>query len=168
MAKFHVSTDGNPRVCTASKGNCPFGGDENHYTSKEAARAAFEASEAIPESTSKKTTFGEPVRTTNMRGDVEWLNSLGQLHRDGDLPAIEGVNGSKYWYQNGKLHRDGDLPAVEFADGSKAWYQNGEVHRDGGLPAVQWVDGTKDWWVNGIFQYCILPDGTRSDDSGDF
>ncbi len=162
MAKYHVSPDGNPRVCSAPNGKCPFGGDETHYTSKEAARAAFEASEVIPEPASKKVDVGESVRTVNEWGDVYWLNANGELHRDGDLPAIENPDGSKAWYRNGQRHRDGDLPAIEDADGSKLWCQNGLLSRDGDLPATEYADGSKEWWVNGIFQYRISPDGTRA------
>ena len=35
-----------------------------------------------------------------------------KCHRE-DGPAIEGANGSKYWYLNGKLHRE-DGPAIEY------------------------------------------------------
>ena len=47
----------------------------------------------------------------------------GKLHRT-DGPAIESVNGDKYWYKNDKLHR-ADGPAIELADGDKYWYLNG-------------------------------------------
>ncbi len=161
MPKYHVSSDGNPRVCKASEGNCPIGGDETHYTNKEAARASFEESVAASESTSKKAQSSESVRTVTAWGYVEWRNAGGQIHRDGDLPAVEAKDGSKYWHQNGKLHRDGGLPAIEFPDGTKEWYQNGRYHRDGDLPAIEWADGTKEWWINGKFQYKILPDGSR-------
>ena len=53
----------------------------------------------------------------------EWYKN-GELHRDGDKPAVEYSNGDKMWYQNGKLHRDGDKPAVEYAIGDKKWYKN--------------------------------------------
>ncbi len=148
MPKYHVSMDGNPRVCTAAEGNCPLGGNENHYTSKEAARAAFEKS-------------AWSVRTVTPWGDVEWRNAGGQIHRDYDLPAIENPDGSKAWYRNGLMHRDGGLPAIEYPNGTKKWYRNGKRHRDGDLPAVELADGSKAWWVNGKFQYRILPDGTR-------
>jgi hypothetical protein len=36
-------------------------------------------------------------------GNKSWLNEAGQLHRNNDLPAIIGANGTQYWYQNGKL-----------------------------------------------------------------
>lgn len=41
--KFHINpATGEPGKCSAENGGCPFGGEDNHYTSKEAARAAFE------------------------------------------------------------------------------------------------------------------------------
>ena len=39
------------------------------------------------------------------------------------------------WYKNGELHRDGDLPAVIWHHGSKEWYRYGKRHRDHG-PAM--------------------------------
>lgn len=43
--KFHINpATGEPGKCSAENGGCPFGGEDNHYTSKEAARAAFEKS----------------------------------------------------------------------------------------------------------------------------
>lgn len=41
MDKFHINAEGNPGKCTA-KVKCPFGGDDVHYFSKEAAQKAFE------------------------------------------------------------------------------------------------------------------------------
>ena len=187
MAKYHVSTDGNPRVCSASEGKCPFGGNENHYTSKEAARAAFEESTEALGATSKKTSSGESVRMVNWKGVVKWISSNGEVHRDGDLPAVEWPDGQKEWYRNGllhrdggqpavelshgtklwyqndELHRDGDLPAIEYVNGTKKWYRNGQPHRDGNQPAVEWSDGTKEWWVNGWFLRRVSADGTDSD-----
>lgn len=41
--KFHINpATGEPGKCSAERGGCPFGGEDDHYTSKEAARAAFE------------------------------------------------------------------------------------------------------------------------------
>lgn len=43
--RYHIiTTTGEPGVCTAKEGNCPYGKDAQHFTSKEAAREAFEAS----------------------------------------------------------------------------------------------------------------------------
>ena len=46
MAKFHInSKTGEPGACQATQGKCPFGWEDNHYTSKQAARDAFEGLE---------------------------------------------------------------------------------------------------------------------------
>lgn len=43
QAKYHISpTTGRPNKCTATKKPCPFGGEEAHYGSKDAARKAYE------------------------------------------------------------------------------------------------------------------------------
>jgi len=42
MAKFHINYKGEAGECNASSGNCPFGDDEEHFASKESARAAYE------------------------------------------------------------------------------------------------------------------------------
>lgn len=49
-----------------------------------------------------------------------WTNKNGQYHRI-DGPAIEYVDGSKFWYKNGLLHRT-DGPACEYASGRQYWY----------------------------------------------
>lgn len=44
MAIYHVNPEtGNVGLCSAEKGNCPFGKAEDHYTSEEAARGSYEA-----------------------------------------------------------------------------------------------------------------------------
>lgn len=41
--QYHINLEtGEPGPCSARKGNCPFGGDELHFTSEDGARAAFE------------------------------------------------------------------------------------------------------------------------------
>lgn len=43
MAKFHInSKTGEPGLCRAVGEGCPFGGTDEHYTSKEAAQKAYE------------------------------------------------------------------------------------------------------------------------------
>lgn len=38
MSKYHINSKGVPGLCRATKGNCPYGGDESHYDSKEDAQ----------------------------------------------------------------------------------------------------------------------------------
>lgn len=51
MTIYHVNEKGEPGACSAKKDNCPFGGEANHFASKEAARAAYEQEhESFPRS----------------------------------------------------------------------------------------------------------------------
>lgn len=38
MTKFHINKNGIPSPCRAKPGNCPLGGNENHFTTKEEAQ----------------------------------------------------------------------------------------------------------------------------------
>lgn len=57
MAKYHINNqDGNIGVCKATQGKCPFGGDDNHFTSMSGAALAYEermAAEQVPEPQAK-------------------------------------------------------------------------------------------------------------------
>jgi len=71
-----------------------------------------------------------------------------RFHRE-DGPAIEYLSGTKYWCINGEMHRDGNLPAVEFSNGDKFYYIHGKAHREDG-PASEYVNGTKFYYLDGI------------------
>jgi hypothetical protein len=71
--------------------------------------------------------------------------------------------GTTRYYVNGQLHRDGDLPAViNVRDGLEEWWFNGVQHRDGGLPALVGAPSTylpayrqehrEEWWVHGVHE----------------
>jgi hypothetical protein len=40
--KYHIKPNGTVAKCTATKRPCPYGGDENHFSTKEAANEAFQ------------------------------------------------------------------------------------------------------------------------------
>jgi hypothetical protein len=82
-----------------------------------------------------------------------WFDN-GEIHRDGDMPAIVGRDGKAMWCQHGKLHRDGDEPAVVGFDEGAMWYQHGKLHRDHGRPAVVGIRDADhcEYWVNGVQQ----------------
>ena len=83
----------------------------------------------------------------NKRGTVHYFKKgTDQLHRL-DGPAIEYVDGTNIWYQNGKRHRL-DGPAIEYADGDKIWYQNDKCHRLDG-PAIEYANGSNEWFIEG-------------------
>ncbi len=59
MNRYHINpATGEVGLCKASKGNCPFGGAENHYYSKALARQAYEEKMA-PQSFSGKSSVPE-------------------------------------------------------------------------------------------------------------
>jgi hypothetical protein len=58
-------------------------------------------------------------------------------------------DGNKYWkLPNGDLHRE-DGPAIEYIDGDKYWYINGQSHREDG-PAIEFINSYKSWYLNNI------------------
>lgn len=68
MAKFHIGRGGKPAVCSAKKGNCPYGGESEHYSTREAAKVAIESQglkHVLNNPASKKQTpIKEPEDTT--------------------------------------------------------------------------------------------------------
>ena len=61
--------------------------------------------------------------------------------------------GTKRWYnENGSYHRE-DGPAVEYLDGQKFWYIHGRLHRMDG-PAVELVNESKQWWYHDQYINC--------------
>lgn len=71
MTKFHINPEtGNPGGCRAVVGKCPFGGDDEHFDTAEAARAAFEAKHEnfVP---SKPTLISEAAKIA-LHADLNW------------------------------------------------------------------------------------------------
>jgi hypothetical protein len=112
----------------------------------------------------------------NEKGDKIWYKN-GQIHRDGDLPAIEYANGDREWYKNGQRYRDDEnLPAfIGAGDFEMEWFKNGLRHRDGDLPAwITWMGtgnkrrvSSKAWYKNGqLHRDGDLP--AQDGDSGDY
>lgn len=70
MSKIHVNLKtGETGQCEAEKGGCPFGGDDQHYTSETAAREAYDnfvANDNDP-ATNDFTELKKPKRTTRTR-----------------------------------------------------------------------------------------------------
>jgi len=102
-------------------------------------------------------------------GTKEWYQN-GNLHRE-DGPAIEYVDGGKFWYYKGIFAGAGDKPNTKLwtrltshelnggpllngciveLNGAKRWYVNDQLHREDG-PAVERVDMYKLWYFNGEF-----------------
>lgn len=81
MTKYHINGKGVAAPCRATKGNCPFGGEDSHYDSQEAAQEAADKQ--------NETKFGllAPTKTDNeqiYKGVTDKLNNnetLKNLHK---------------------------------------------------------------------------------------
>lgn len=105
----------------------------------------------ITVSPTEGTVIGFYSRSIIMKIDPEgnkfWFRD-GVLHRDGDMPAVEMVDGSLIYMINGQVHRKDDLPAIIRASGAKEWWKRGRRHRVG-KHAVETPLGKFEWWING-------------------
>lgn len=87
MAIYHITKAGNPGICRAQHGKCPFGGDDSHYTSKE---AAWEAIEKSNESAPKRLSKSKAPRKTPLERAEDELNKANK-----ELKAIEKIKRAK-------------------------------------------------------------------------
>lgn len=99
----------------------------------------------ITEQEFNEKTNPKSTMTADECGYKSWRNSKGEYHRT-DGPAIEHLDGRKFWYINGVRHRE-DGPAFETESGYKAWWVNGKRHRTDG-PAIEYATGDKQWWID--------------------
>lgn len=82
--KYHVNAAGEAGVCRAENGNCPFGSDEQHYPTAEAARAAYEDT-----TTKKKGLFS---RLTARRGKAKKTDAVdSDVHGGLEDAKVEAV-----------------------------------------------------------------------------
>lgn len=72
MTKFHVSDDGNPRPCAAQKGNCPIGGETEHFTNPESAREHYESTQGSAVKSIKRVTSETRMATLPEIKNVEY------------------------------------------------------------------------------------------------
>jgi len=128
MAKFHLNGNGDPGLCKASQGNCPFGSDEEHFTSPEAARKAFEATQSIAETPLQKAQ-GAYSKASQAYDKAEVaLNSVAHYEGISELTK----EGAKYSNAKERYERAGARVAVlkEKLEAAKLDAQEGEKTED--------------------------------------
>lgn len=77
------------------------------------------------QTTMKRDKMSQSIMTTLKNGTQQWSNEAGQLHREGDLPAVIYPDGSQEFWENDRLHRAGGLPAVILSNGCEYHWENG-------------------------------------------
>ena len=62
--------------------------------------------------------------------------------------VVDDYGTRRYYNSSNLLHREAG-PAVEYIDGTSLWYQDGVLHRKDG-PATVRATGYSEWWIKGI------------------
>lgn len=123
MAKFHINAAGEAGSCSATKGNCPFGGEADHFTSPEAAREAFESKM----SGSSLTSLEKQARKDD-KFELDYRDETGSGY------AIEKNSAGKYrwvWSEPDGTQEEGSMgnwvstPSLALRAGAADWDLNG-------------------------------------------
>ena len=88
MAKYHINNEGNPGICHAQSGACPFGDDSQHFNTRNDAARYYEAQQiikTIPRATTKVERSNESFEARN-----------GDTIREGDFVVTSQNNDSHY------------------------------------------------------------------------
>lgn len=80
---FHLNPQGDPSVCKAQKGNCPYAKDSPHFSTAKEARAFFESKQRIE-------TDGNAVISHEMRLSEDVESLLNKLYSKNFSPYIVG------------------------------------------------------------------------------
>lgn len=128
MAKYHLNKNGDSGLCSAANGNCPFGSADEHYTSPEAARKAFEDSQSAFESPLRKaeSSYSKAVEAYD-KAEVA-LNAVAQYEGLSDLTK----EGAKYRSAKERYYKAGDRMAAlrDKVDALKLEAKEGEKTED--------------------------------------
>lgn len=93
----------------------------------------------------------DPPTEIDKKGNKFWKDKKGDLHREGDKPAVIWADGRHDHCKHGLLHRDGDKPAVYYPNRERpfmVYYKNNFLHRDGNKPALI-TENCYEYWVDG-------------------
>ena len=171
MAKYHINSKGNPAVCRATKGKCPFGGADQHFESRKEAFAEAERrheQESGFSADSLEINWGGNVVVTNRvnLSSIEYTETLVQTSPLGKTREFthnqivwgDGTVWDTVRDSGGKLDDGGDFPAVvhrqknpdgTFTTLNQEYYSHGDLHRDGDKPAKIFKVGSNrsvQWW----------------------
>lgn len=88
------------------------------------------------------------LRESDGRGYYRWTLD-GEIHREGNLPALRMPDGTIHYMRNGQYHRDDGPAYINLRRKVTTWWQHGKRHRLDGpayisLELVEyWIDGDK-------------------------
>lgn len=121
---FHVNpTTGKVGTCSAKVGKCPFGGLDSHYTTPEAAQAAFENSMAGQSLTTKNKRPAVDADLSQYAAVIDGsTNPEVYVHPQGKVVVYDGGTGVIRVYKDGKPAKTSGTLS-DFRGGRGAWKQ---------------------------------------------
>lgn len=157
VTKYHINKHGVPAICKAKNGNCPLGGEENHFDSQQEAQAHAdkvneESHGLLPNVVSEQTPEQEKIEEEM---NEEFYNKLTE-HSDyyandgstdvpygADTDPIEFAN--EYFQARIKKEYDGEDINLRKYDNSDVWVEEIEEKRDDIFPSGQY-GGSAGYW----------------------
>jgi hypothetical protein len=88
--KYHIKPDGTPGKCTAKEGNCPYGGADAHYDSKQAAYEAFQKKMEQNNSVTEKVSMFTEEQFANLRFHVNFEYSMDENKFNAEILKTNG------------------------------------------------------------------------------
>lgn len=131
MSKFHFGRSGKPAQCNAKKGNCPFGSDAEHYSSRQEAQKALE-----DKNTKEYATMESASKSSNKTHDKDLYTSSKE---DRGVKNEYGITVSQKDINNPSYQQPTPTEDLYFADGGrlagtrKAYYKNSLMVRENGF-----------------------------------
>ena len=105
MSKFHINKHGVPALCKAKPGNCPLGGDETHFGSREEAQEAINKINEekhgllseMREKTKENMMVDDEVEKHNIISNIDRMIKIKEctIHEEGMLTWHQLINRAK-------------------------------------------------------------------------
>lgn len=128
MTRYHINPDtGKPGACGAQSGNCPFGGEHQHFASEANARAAYElsmAAETLPPSPAKvRGAYPDKGDRVLIKAGARAFNSAFAAY-EGQEGEVETFGGTTYSvrFSKGELVHGFNFQVVDFTPEPEVTY----------------------------------------------
>ena len=157
MTKYHINKHGVPAICKAKSGNCPLGGEENHFNSQQEAQTYAdkvneESHGLLPNVGSKQTPEQEKIEEEMNEKFHEKLVEHSEYYaNDGSADVPYGADtdpielASEYFQDRIEKEYDGVDINLRKYENTDLWVETIEEKRDDLFPSGQY-GGSAGYW----------------------
>ena len=152
MAKFHIGRGGKAAACSARKGKCPYGSDDEHFSSRETAQFAAEdkmANENSVLSSSKK-----PDNTTTKKIDKNEKTNKNNPHNKTQKAKLPISRSKDYPY----LHAVAVSVVSDLNNNTEYLRSAGKEVTDDGITFTIIQNGSDDIYIENDWEYRYYKD----------